>query len=234
MSEVAPAASPSAAVRIWDLPVRMFHWSLVALLGAAWWTAEEGLLDWHRLSGYAILVLLLFRISWGFAGSGTARFSSFVRSPGATLAFARTDMLRRDASPSVGHNPLGGWSVVLMLTLLVTQVILGMFAVDIDGMESGPFSYLVEFDTGRLAAEWHELNFTFLQALVVLHVVAIAFHQIFHRDALIRAMVTGDKLLDHQSVPSLRFASFGRAVLILLVAVGAVWLLVDSWGQQRA
>ena len=231
MSEVAPAVSSSAAVRIWDLPVRIFHWSLVALLGAAWWTAEEGMLDWHRLSGYAILVLLLFRISWGFAGSGTARFSSFVRSPGATLAFARSDMLRRNASPSVGHNPLGGWSVVLMLTLLVTQVILGMFAVDIDGMESGPFSYLVEFDTGRLAAEWHELNFTLLQALVVLHVVAIAFHQIFHRDALIRAMVTGKKSLDDKSASSLRFASFRRAVLILLVAAGAVWFLVDSWGQ---
>ena len=118
-----------------------------------------------------------------------------------------------------------------MLTLLVTQVILGMFAVDIDGMESGPFSYLVEFDTGRLAAEWHELNFTLLQALVALHVVAIAFHQIFHRDALIRAMVTGKKPLDDQNARSLRFASLGRAVLILLVAAGAVWFLVNNWGQ---
>lgn len=230
MSDIAPAPSP-VAVRIWDLPVRVFHWALVMLLGLAWWTAEEGMLDWHRLSGYAILTLLIFRIAWGFAGSGTARLASFLRGPRATYAFVRGEMLRRDAPPSVGHNPLGGWSVALMLFLLVTQVVLGMFAVDIDGMESGPFSYLVEFDTGRLAAEWHELNFTLLQLLIALHVAAILFHQIFHRDALIGAMISGRKRMDEGIAPPLYFASYGRAALFLLVAAGAVWLLIEIWGQ---
>ena len=231
MIEEASAEVGPLAVRVWDLPVRLFHWSLVALLGAAWWTAEEGMLDWHQLAGYAILVLLLFRIAWGISGSATARFASFVRGPGAALAYARGDMLRRDAPPTAGHNPLGGWSVVLMLTLLVLQVALGMFAVDIDGMESGPFSYLVEFDTGRLAAEWHEINFTLLQVLVGLHVAAILFHRVFHRDALLGAMISGRKRMAAAQGEALRFAPLSRAALILAMAAGAVWLLIWAWGR---
>jgi len=230
MTEAVPRAG-SLPVRIWDLPVRLFHWSLIALLGAAWWTAEEGMLDWHRLAGYAILVLLLFRLAWGISGSATARFASFVRGPGAALAYARGDMLHRDAPSAAGHNPLGGWSVVLMLTLLFLQVALGMFAVDIDGMESGPFSYLVEFDTGRLAAEWHEINFTLLQLLVLLHVAAILFHRVFHRDTLLGAMISGCKRMAAAPDEALRFAPLSRAALILAIAAGAVWLLIWTWGR---
>lgn len=114
-------------VRIWDLPIRLFHWTLVPLLGFAWWTAEERMLDWHRLAGYSIFALLLFRLIWGFAGSSTARFSNFVGGPSTLLRYVRGHMFNRAATPAVGHNPVGGWSVIAMITILAVQVGLGFF-----------------------------------------------------------------------------------------------------------
>ena len=131
---------PTARIRLWDLPVRLFHWALVALIVCAWWTAENHLISWHRLTGYAILTLVLFRIVWGFLGSTTARFSHFLRGPGAVGAYVGGHMFRRGSPGHAGHNPLGGWSVVGMLGLLLLQVLLGFFSVDVDGLESGPFA----------------------------------------------------------------------------------------------
>ena len=174
---------------VWDWPVRLFHWLLVVLLGVSWWSAESDGLDamqWHYIAGYSILTLLVFRIVWGFIGGSTARFGDFLRGPGAVLAY-----LRGGASPTSGHNPLGGWSVLLMLVLLVTQVALGLFAIDVDGIEAGPLSHLVSFDAARSAAEWHEVAFKVLQVVVVLHVLAILWYALAKRTDLVRPMVTG-------------------------------------------
>jgi cytochrome b len=165
MSE--PADAP---VRLWDAPTRIFHWSLVVLILVSWLTAGKQM-DVHRLSGYAVLGLVVFRLWWGVAGGSTARFASFLKGPKATLAYVR-GMGARKASDLAGHNPVGAWSVVLMILVLAAQVTLGLFAVDIDGIESGPLSDLVDFDTGRAMAEAHELTFRILQALIVLHLAA--------------------------------------------------------------
>src|SRR5688572_27938897 len=145
-------ASSVARVRIWDVPTRVVHWLMAALIPTSWWTAESGNLELHRYSGYLLVGLLLFRIYWGFAGSSSARFANFVKGPRAILSYLRIG----SAGSAGGHNPLGALSVVALLLLLLTQISLGLFAVDVDGLESGPLSHYVSFEAGRACAEWHE------------------------------------------------------------------------------
>lgn len=208
-------------VRLWDAPVRIVHWLLVGLIAFSWWSSED-YLEWHRWSGYAIIGLVLFRIYWGFAGGGAARFSSFVKGPRATLAYVR-GLGRRDASDVPGHNPLGALSVLALLGVLVFQVTTGLFAVDVDGFESGPLSDRVSFETGRVFAELHELSFRVIQALVALHVAAVLFYFVWKRTDLIGPMVTGWRGLP--SDPGLAGASPWR-FLAGAVAAGAIaWFI---------
>jgi cytochrome b len=112
--DVSPQTAP---VRIWDAPIRLFHWALVILVGCAWLTQEFGRMELHFLCGYSILTLLLFRLAWGFAGSDTARFSRFLKSPFAALRHL-ANLHRREPDTEIGHNAAGGWMVLLMLGLL--------------------------------------------------------------------------------------------------------------------
>ncbi len=187
-----PTTEPAEArvAQVWDAPVRLFHWLLVALLGFSWWSGKQHEMDWHRLSGCAILALLVFRIYWGVAGGRTARFAQFVRGPRAAFAYAGS-LLKGSYAAEPGHNPVGGWSVLLMLATLVTMVVAGLFAVDVDGLESGPLADRVSFDQGRLAAELHGYIFNLLLALAALHVLAILFYLVRLRHNLIGAMIHG-------------------------------------------
>lgn len=232
MSDHPAEGEPVAAsrVRIWDAPVRLFHWALVILIGIGWWTGDNRMLEWHRLAGYSILALILFRLIWGVMGSGTARFSSFVRGPATVASYVKGAMFRRGVHGVPGHNPLGGWSVVVMLLLLAVQVGLGMLSVDIDGLESGPFSYLVDFDTGRWAAEWHATIFNLLLALIAIHVAGVLFYLLYRRDNLIGPMITGSRRWMGDS-PALRFAPAWLGLAIMAVCGGLVWLAVEYWGQ---
>jgi len=229
MAEADVSGAP-ARLRIWDLPTRLFHWTLVPLLGLAWWTAEERMLDWHRLAGYSIFTLLVFRLIWGVAGSSTARFSHFVGGPVTLFRYVRGHMFHQRAAPAPGHNPVGGWSVLAMIALLATQVCLGFFSVDIDGMESGPFAYLVDFETGRVAAEWHEFVFSVILALTALHVVAILFYLIHRRDNLVGPMISGTRRWTGEQ-PVLRFAPAWMALVIFLLVAGGTWLLIAQFGR---
>lgn len=220
---------PVSRWRVWDLPIRMFHWTLVLLLGASWWTAEQSMLEWHRVSGYCILALVLFRLLWGVFGSTTARFTGFVKGPMAVVRYARNDMFSRKASVAAGHNPLGGWSVVLMLAALLGQTLLGLFAVDIDGMESGPLATYVSFDTGRLAAEIHGALFNILLALIALHILAIAFYMIVKRTDLLTPMILGWTKKQGSS-SALHFPPVTRAILLLAICGAAVWGMVKLTG----
>jgi cytochrome b len=212
--------APTIRAKLWDGPTRIVHWALVALIGFSWWAGETHHMDWHRLSGYAVLGLLVFRLFWGFVGSGTSRFASFVKAPAATLAYIRT-LPSRTHVHAHGHNPLGAWSVLAILTALVVQVGSGLFAVDIDGLESGPLSDRVSFDTGRLFARWHHLSFTALQILVALHIAAIVFYAVYKRADLVGPMVTGTgKFKGH---PDIAFAPLWRAAVIAIVAGLIAW-----------
>src|SRR5690349_10225162 len=115
---------------VWDRPIRLFHWLLVLLIAGAWYSAEvDRNMDWHLRAGMAVLLLLVFRIIWGLIGTSTARFSQFVKGPRAIWSYIRPGS---DSPVAVGHNPIGGWSVIVMLLLTVTVVVAGLFAVDID------------------------------------------------------------------------------------------------------
>lgn len=172
-------------------------------------------MDWHRYSGYAILGLVAFRVLWGCVGSSTARFAGFVRSPAATLRYLRGEKARP------GHNPLGAWSVLAMLGLLALQVGLGLFAVDVDGFESGPLSDRVSFDAGRLAAEWHEVVFNGLLVLIALHVAAVVAYLVFRRDNLIWPMITGARPGGEGDAPMRRGSPVGLIVCVALAALAA-------------
>jgi cytochrome b len=208
---------------LWDLPTRIVHWSLVVLLLVSWFSAGENM-QVHRWSGYAIVGLLVFRLWWGVAGGSTARFAHFLKGPGATLAYMRTLGARRP-SDGPGHNPLGAWSVLAMLAVMLVQVGLGLFASDLDGLESGPLSHLVSFDASRVAAELHETVFRVLQALVALHIVAVGFYWAWKRQNLVGAMITGKRPFQGEA---LRPAAFWRLLVGLVLAVAAAWAIAKG------
>lgn len=218
-----PSAGPAGVrIKLWDGPVRIIHWSLVGLLGFSWWSAENSHMDWHLWSGYLVLALAAFRIYWGFAGGGAARFSHFVKGPKAMLAYART-LHHRNAAATVGHNPVGAVSVLALLLNLITQVVSGLFAVDVDGLESGPLSYLVSFDVGRIFAKLHEISFTILQGLVGMHIAAVVFYLLYKRVNLIGPMITGRRHLPAD--PGLEHASRRRLAAGVLLAAGLMWII---------
>ena len=211
-----------SVIRLWDLPTRVTHWALVVLILVSWLSGGENM-QLHRWSGYGVIGLLVFRLYWGFFGGETARFSHFVKGPGATVGYLKT-MGRRTAGDMVGHSPVGAVSVVLLLLVMLVQVGFGLFASDIDGIESGPLSHLVDFDTSRLASEWHELTFRLLQALVVLHIAAIAFYAVWKRQNLITAMITGKRGFSGPVSP-LKFAPVWSLLLGIVIAAAAAWLI---------
>lgn len=175
--------------RIWDLPIRLFHWMLVLLVLIAWRSAEQRDISLHVLAGAGVVGLLVFRLWWGIFGSSTARFSRFLKGPGAVIAYARS--LPAPSEPEPGHNPMGGWSVAALLLCLLALTGFGLFAVDTDGLDSGPLADFVDFDTGRLASHLHALVFDGLEILVALHLSAILFYHLIKRHRLVHAMVTG-------------------------------------------
>jgi len=173
-------------VAIWDLPTRIFHWALVLLIPALWWTGEEHQHDLHFLLGEVTLGLLLFRLFWGLFGSSTARFAGFVKGPGAILAY-----LRGSRPAGVGHNPLGALSVLALLFLLANVVGLGLFATDEDGLDPAPLAHRVSYESARILTERHEQVFWILVGFIVLHVAAILYYLLARRDNLVTPMVTG-------------------------------------------
>ncbi len=226
MSSTETSASETVLIRVWDVPVRLFHWLLVALLGFSWWSGEQHLMDWHRLSGYAILAVLLFRFYWGVVGAPTARFGRFVRGPRAVLAYLRASRKTTDAV-TPGHNPLGGWSVVAMLAIVSTMVVAGLFSVDVDGLESGPLADYVSFDQGRLAAAIHGWIFNVLLALVALHVLAIFFYLVRMRENLIGPMVTGGRRSADEAAAAEATAPWLWKALVGAMVAGLIALAVS-------
>ena len=181
------------AVKVWDLPVRLFHWVITVLFVFQLVTGKVGgeLMPWHKLSGYAILTLVLFRILWGFAGSTHSRFSSFMAGPVSTWRFARR-LFSRQAVPQLGHNPLGGWSVMAMVATLAVQAVTGLFANDGVSHE-GPLSPLVSLDVSNFMTDIHDWNLRLIVLLVTIHILAVVFHLIVKKDEVVIPMFTGVK-----------------------------------------
>ncbi|MCP5366200.1 MAG: cytochrome b/b6 domain-containing protein [Hyphomicrobiales bacterium] len=181
-------------VRVWDLPTRLFHWSLVAAVAAAWITAEvldDRWLAPHYWIGYAVAGLLLFRLVWGLIGSEHSRFASFAYGPRRVLAHLR-DLLGRRAGHYLGHNPAGAAMIFALLTLLALLVVTGLVAQG--GAEhAGPLAGWVGTRVGHAAEELHEGLFVALLVLVAGHLGGVALESLLSRQNLVRAMVTGRK-----------------------------------------
>jgi cytochrome b len=217
-------ASPTK-VRVWDAPTRVVHWLVVALVATSWWTAENGELQVHRYSGYALLGLLVFRFYWAFVGGATARLFSRLRGPRALIAYAKGLASRQSSREGgeIGLNPLGAWSALALLVLLSAQTGLGLFAVDVDGIESGPLSHLVSFEVGRSFAAWHEKCFDALLAFLTAHIGAVLFHVFYKRDNLVAPMISGVRLASHDAGPATDAVSWRRTAVGVALAALATW-----------
>lgn len=218
-----------ASVKVWDLPVRLFHWALVLLFAFMFYTGKSGSewIEWHMRAGYAILALVLFRLMWGFAGSTYARFSSFLAGPASCIGFAKK-LLRRAPVPYASHNPLGGWMVLVMLLALLVQTGTGLFAND-DLLSEGPLASLIAKEISDRLTSLHSWNFNLLLVLAGLHIVAVLYHWGFMKENLVGAMFTGSKRLPADLEPriaAVRFASPWLALALLAVAAMAVYLIV--------
>lgn len=208
-------------IRLWDLPVRLFHWATVLLVAAMWASIETGRTSLHITLGLVLLFVVAFRIAWGFVGGDTARFARFVKGPGAIRAYLRSGR-GPDGAPVVGHNPLGALSVLALIGLLALQLGLGLFAADTDANASGPLNYLVSVDLGDTLTHLHGFVFNLILAMVAVHLAAIIYYAVKKKDRLVPAMVTGNKAYD-VPVAQPKSAPLWRLVLALAAAGALTW-----------
>lgn len=179
-------------VKVWDGWVRLWHWSIVVLIPVSYLTARAHNWEWHFWSGYALLTLVSFRIIWGIIGSEPARFARFVRSPLAAIRHLRG--MRADMGPDreLTHNAAGGWTVVVLITLLLAQAVTGLFAYD-QIFTYGPLAREVTEEWRDWATSMHIRIINVLLAVIALHILAVTWYRLFPGHDLVRAMMTGFK-----------------------------------------
>jgi cytochrome b len=215
---------PQATRLVWDLPVRITHWVLLACVAGCWATHYAGVewFHWHRRLGYAVLVLVAFRVVWGFAGTRHARFANFLRGPRAIVEYLRS------GRETAGHNPLGALGVVAMLALLGVQATTGLFAND-EIMNAGPFYGWISPATSNRLTSLHHANSDWLLALIALHVLAVGWYALVRRRALVRAMITGAKDEGVVSVAdAISCSRLPLALAIVVLLAGALALVVSA------
>lgn len=213
-------------VKVWDLATRLFHWLLVLLVIAAWLTIENRMIEAHEFIGHSIFALLIFRVMWGVIGSTTARFSHFVKPPFKALSYLKKS-LALQSNYSTGHNPAGGWMVIIMLIFFGFQTISGMFANNDLGF-SGALSDSVSKSISDTMTQLHALNFNILLALIWLHLVAVFFYVLVKKTNLVQAMLSGNKPKNQTKVnDSLTFVPLFRALATLAIALAVgYWMML--------
>ncbi len=209
-------------IKVWDLPVRLCHWSFAVLVPALWWTAENSEMGWHMRLGVLLLALLVFRILWGFFGSSTARFSSFLKGPGKVFAYFRGATKMQPAT--IGHNPAGGWSAVLLLGAMLLQVFFGLFSGDPFDGATGPLNHVVGVMTAGAMTDRHEFFFNIVLALVALHLLAIVFYAVVKRDRLVPPMVTGSRKMPAGVAGMVGVPAWRALVCAAIAAALAYWV----------
>ena len=211
-------------VLVWDIPIRVFHWLIVVLVVAAYATWRLNWMVWHGWVGDALLTLLLFRLLWGFFGGDTARFSRFLTSP--RLAFRHLKYaFRREPDRQVGHNPAGGWMVLLLLALLLVETLTGLYVAN-DIADEGPLTEVVPAWAANAIAYSHAILWDALLAAIILHVLAIAGFAAIKGQDLLRPMITGTKVLP-ANIAAPQAGSPVRAGLLLLGCAVATAFLVN-------
>ena len=213
------AQRDSYRIKVWDLPTRLFHWILVALVIVSFVTGRMGgtAMKYHEWSGLAILVLVLFRILWGFVGGQESRFKSFVKGPSAVYRYAWT-MFERNSDRHLGHNPLGGLSVLLLLISLLVQAGTGLFAND-DILTEGPLFDLVSKDTSDWLTSIHHINKIILAGLISIHIGAILFYLVYKRENLIYPMISGFKDWHQDIYPHMGKVWLAAGIFVVIAAI---------------
>lgn len=212
-----PSTQSAKTIRVWDLPVRLFHWLLVATILFAFLSAEEKspLSAWHIPSGWVAAVLIAFRVLWGFIGGEHARFADFLK-PG-EIAHHLRSLFSRRPKRSIGHNALGGVAIVALLGTIGGIVWSG---VTING-------------TG--GEDLHETLANILLGLIALHLVAVIVTSLLTKDNLIGAFVTGNKRADrHPGVSDARSpASLATPIAAIVIGAAAYGATVIDPGAFR-
>jgi cytochrome b len=205
-------------VKVWDLPTRLFHWSLVTLVVAAFATGLVGgnWIEVHGRLGLAIAGLLAFRLVWGVIGSTYARFAQFVPGPARVLAYLRGQW------HGLGHNPLGAFSVLGLLGLTLFQAASGL-ASDDNISFTGPLKALVTQETADALTGLHHLNAWLLAGLAGLHVASIVFYAVVKKDYLLPPMITGVKTVDDPMLVSARGGGWLAFIVAVAIAAGVTW-----------
>ena len=206
---------------VWDVPSRFIHWCFPVGIGLMWWTGETGRMELHSYVAYVLLTLVATRLALGFVGSHHSRFRNFIVGPASVIAYLR------EGGNFVGHNPLGALSTVALLLLILAQGISGLFSVD-DVSFDGPLAYAFDGRFIDAATEWHDTNWGILQALIVLHLGAIAWYQWRRRQPMVQTMWRGrsaDRVSEQAPV------HVGRAVGIAIVVATCLWLAI-VWAPE--
>ncbi|QWD98114.1 cytochrome b/b6 domain-containing protein [Polynucleobacter sp. MG-5-Ahmo-C2] len=220
-------------IRVWDLPVRVFHWLLVLCISGSLISVNLGgnAIEWHAYFGYTVLTLLIFRIIWGFIGSTHARFASFLPSREKIFSY-----LQGKAPRVLGHNPLGALSVFALMIVLSVQVFTGLF-VDDEVAFQGPLAKYVSNSLVSILSEIHESNSVLIYTFIAIHIAAIIYYQKFKGEDLIKPMISGDKEIDPSEEARYLPSDLGRAskdgalqrglalVLLSLIAVVVGYLI---------
>jgi cytochrome b len=227
---IGSARQARAQVRAWDLPTRLFKWGLVLLVLVGWLThlrGDDGLV-WHMWNGIAVLVLIVFRLLWGIVGSSTARFDRWLSTPWRAVGYGVALMSGR-AGRYLGHNPLGAWMILALLAAAGAQAFSGLFMVDSNGINGGPFANTDPSadptPAQAFATSVHVRGILVIAALVALHVLVNLAYQFLKREPLIQAMVTGvTPAADYADEAAMRPAPalWLRAALCLAAAAAIV------------
>jgi cytochrome b len=194
-------------IRVWDLPVRLFHWLLVICIVVSFVTVKIGgnAMDFHARAGYCVLALIIFRICWGLIGSHHARFINFVPSPKSLFSY-----VSGKTTAGLGHNPLGALSVLALMASVGLQAVTGLFANDDISFE-GPFAKHVSNGMVELLTSIHYFNEKVLIILIALHLCAILYYQKFKGENLVKPMIVGDKEIDPSEEAKYLPADLGHA-----------------------
>ena len=215
-------------IRVWDIPIRLFHWVLVALITSqfliAWVFTEQ--IDLHVKLGYLTLALIVFRIFWGFIGTAHAQFKNFLVSPTSLVAYIKGLFNQTSQSKSAGHNPIGGYSTIAIIACILAQGFSGLFCDD-DVFTVGPLRHLVSDNATSIFNQIHALNGKILVGLLCTHVAAIFWHLLVKRENLIKPMITGKKI----AIKDDKYMNWTEkplaALLAFTLASIAVWVVIN-------